>query len=88
MFRRGSCASSCAVSCCPGRDNKLQISDPSSQLIGRESSEIKTHLCGESSVANGAFERALFGVAAVMDLEGRVASKRLEADVTCGVSTA
>lgn len=40
------------------------------------------YLGGEAAVADGAFERPLLGVTAVVDLQGGVAGERLEADVT------
>ena len=39
------------------------------------------YLGGEASVADDAFEGTLFGVAAVVDLQSRVAGERLEANV-------
>lgn len=40
------------------------------------------YLGGEAAVADGALERPLLGVTAVVDLQGGVAGERLEADVT------
>lgn len=39
------------------------------------------YLRGEASVADGALERPLFGVAAIVDLEGGMAGERLVANV-------
>lgn len=45
-----------------------------------------TNLGGEAAVADGALEGALLGVAAVVDLQRRVARERLVADVARGVA--
>lgn len=42
----------------------------------------KVYLRGEASVADGAFERPLFGVTAIVDLESGMASECLVANVT------
>lgn len=53
-----------------------QVSD-----LVREHVLLEVSLCRESPVADAAFERSLFGVAPIVDLESTVAGKRLEADL-------
>lgn len=47
----------------------------------------RSYLCRKSSVAHGTFERPLFSMTPVMDLESRVARERFETDVARGVSS-
>lgn len=46
-----------------------------------------TYLGGKAPVAHGALEGPFFGVASVVDLQGRVAGEGLEAEVTGSVSS-
>lgn len=52
----------------------------------RNRRQFLAYLCGEAAIAYGAFERALFGVAAIVDLERRLACERFQANVACGVA--
>lgn len=46
-----------------------------------------TYLSREASIADSAFEGTFFRMTPVMNLQGRITSKRLETQVTGGVPT-
>lgn len=59
-------------------------------MVGEQapsSTLLNTYLGGEAAIANGALEGTLLGVAAIVNLQCRVARERLEADITSGVAT-